>query len=285
MRNSSIKGEKINPQSKKTETVNKSAPPPTTQNLPQTDERMIPHAADAVTLAEHLYRYRFATNYTAACDVLDVACGEGYGASGIKLRNAKSVIGIDVDKTACDYVSNRYKIKTHCASAEALPLPSNSIDTIVSFETIEHLTRPKTFLDECERILRPQGTLVLSTPNKNVYRQGGAPNPFHVNELGLDELLPMVTRDYALVNVWWQSATFASSKITNIPYLIHKIRRYLFLRFGKYWINKMRRDAAMLIAAESEPLPKILNTFRVYDYNKRLRITPGYWILVCTKKK
>jgi len=48
---------------------------------------------------------------------------------------------------------------------DPLPIPNNTADVVVAGEIIEHLINPFRFLLEVRRILKPGGTLVLSTPN------------------------------------------------------------------------------------------------------------------------
>lgn len=53
---------------------------------------------------------------------------------------------------------------------EPLPCPPGSFDTIVAAEVIEHLENPRAVARELFRLLRPGGTLVLSTPNNESIR-------------------------------------------------------------------------------------------------------------------
>ena len=53
---------------------------------------------------------------------------------------------------------------------ESLPLPDRSFDSIVSTEVIEHLENPRAVFREFSRLLRPQGTLLVSTPNQESLR-------------------------------------------------------------------------------------------------------------------
>nr|MEE4266987.1 class I SAM-dependent methyltransferase [Candidatus Krumholzibacteria bacterium] len=48
---------------------------------------------------------------------------------------------------------------------EQLDLPAGSVNCVASFEVIEHLFAPKTFLATCHRLLRPSGLLILTCPN------------------------------------------------------------------------------------------------------------------------
>jgi SAM-dependent methyltransferase len=46
-----------------------------------------------------------------------------------------------------------------------IPIPDNSQDIIIATEVFEHLLWPQSILDECRRILKPGGTILISVPN------------------------------------------------------------------------------------------------------------------------
>ena len=90
---------------------------------------------------EHLHRYIIAETACAGKRVLDLACGEGYGAA-ILARRAATVVGIDIDSESIIHARRRYyltNLRFVIGSATDVPLPDASIDVITSFETIEHL--------------------------------------------------------------------------------------------------------------------------------------------------
>jgi hypothetical protein len=103
----------------------------------------------------------------------------------------------------------------------ALPLPAASIDLVVSFETIEHLSAQRAMLAEFRRVLAPDGVLVISSPNRPVYNEGGAvENQYHVRELDRDELRALL--DPAFPRQAWygqrviaQSALWAEAQQSN----------------------------------------------------------------------
>ncbi|HQZ97966.1 MAG TPA: class I SAM-dependent methyltransferase [Pyrinomonadaceae bacterium] len=140
---------------------------------------------------EHAARYVFALPFVENKRVLDIACGTGYGI-GLLRSKAKFVTGVDIDPVAAN------EAKAECGENGAvllgnglgLPFDEATFDVITSFETLEHLHERGDFLAELQRVLTPDGTLILSTPNAN-YSQpvNGVPaNPFHIHEYEPGEL-------------------------------------------------------------------------------------------------
>lgn len=160
-----------------------------------TGERFIPGAAGEIWY-EHWHRYHFAAPLVAGRDVLDVACGTGYG-SALLAQSAARVTGADISLDTVAHARTRYatvpNLEFHRADCAAMPFADASFDAVVSFETIEHITAQEAFLDEVRRVLRPGGLAILSCPNKVEYTdKRGAVNEFHVRELYRDELAALV---------------------------------------------------------------------------------------------
>lgn len=160
--------------------------------LADTGERMMPALSGQHTFWEHVWRYRFAVRNTGPGRVLDVACGEGYGTASLAARGQRQAVGVDLDPLTCEHARRTYGIEVHCASALELPFAESSFDTVVSFETIEHLDAPAAFIAECARVLRPGGKLIISTPNRPVYAQRGPANAFHQQELSWEEFASLL---------------------------------------------------------------------------------------------
>jgi hypothetical protein len=59
-------------------------------------------------LLGHVYRYAFASCFVAGKRVLDMTCGEGYGAAALQKAGAAHVIGVDVSEFACLHAGKRY---------------------------------------------------------------------------------------------------------------------------------------------------------------------------------
>jgi ubiquinone/menaquinone biosynthesis C-methylase UbiE len=137
---------------------------------------------DAKRRAFHLDRYRFACRRVKGKRVLDCATGTGYGVRLLReIGNAASVIGVDIDPRATDYGRRNHQVGSTwfiCSSADRLALPDGCIDIIVSFETLEHVPDDGALIGEFYRVLRPEGLLIVSTPNQWPL----ADAPFHVRE-------------------------------------------------------------------------------------------------------
>jgi ubiquinone/menaquinone biosynthesis C-methylase UbiE len=146
---------------------------------------------------EHLERYRYATAFIRGADVIDIACGSGYGSKILADAGAKSVRGFDVDKSAALYAREHFaapNLSYDQGNAEDLiSVLDDSADFVVSFETIEHLNRVDSYLQEVKRILRPNGQFLVSTPDRRLascmYPLRGRPNNgFHTVEFTGPEL-------------------------------------------------------------------------------------------------
>lgn len=169
-----------------------------------TGERFVP-TEHGVIRQEHLHRYACCLPLVAGKQVLDVASGEGYG-SAMLASVAASVRGVDISQEAVDHATSRYadiaNLQYLQGSAAAIPLPDDSVDVVVSFETVEHLLEQEEMLAQIRRVLRPDGLLVMSSPNKMVYSdKAGYHNDFHVKELYLEEFVDLLRTQFPAIRV------------------------------------------------------------------------------------
>lgn len=160
-----------------------------------TGERLIPGVFGKVA-AEHLHRYAFTFNFVRGKKVLDIASGEGYG-SNLIAKYAREVIGIDISKEAVGHAKEKY-VKSNLAfdvgSVLDIPCESGIFDVVVSFETIEHISDHKKMISEVKRVLKTNGVLIISTPEKSVYSDKTKyTNPYHEMELYEQEFLVLIS--------------------------------------------------------------------------------------------
>jgi ubiquinone/menaquinone biosynthesis C-methylase UbiE/glycosyltransferase involved in cell wall biosynthesis len=164
---------------------------------------------------EHHHRYLFAAQYCAGKDVLDIACGEGYG-SALIAQVANSVVGADIDADAVAFAQSSYgndRLSYLHSDATAIKLPDASLDVVISFETIEHFYDHETFMLEVQRVLRPDGLLIISSPNRTVYtNEDDHHNEFHIREMDREEFRALLSSHYRHVDLLEQKA-FAGSML------------------------------------------------------------------------
>jgi 2-polyprenyl-3-methyl-5-hydroxy-6-metoxy-1,4-benzoquinol methylase len=96
--------------------------------------------------------------------ILDLGCGTG---NFIKILNKKNkkVEGVEISKKAAQ-IGLKQGLNIKIADLHStFPYKRNSFDTVTAGEIIEHIYDTDFFLDEIKRILKPNGYLILSTPN------------------------------------------------------------------------------------------------------------------------
>lgn len=150
---------------------------------------------------EHVARYVFALSFIKNSNVLDIACGTGYGIGFLK-QQGSFITGVDINIEAALEAKKECGAKAGVLLGDGLGLPfaNETFDVITSFETLEHLQKRANFLSELNRVLRQKGLLILSTPNANYTKpvNGRPSNPFHIHEYTPDELDRELRNDFSV---------------------------------------------------------------------------------------
>ena len=158
--------------------------------LALTGERTLPDVpAENYWFQRHLVVYRWIARRCAGLEVVDLACGEGYGADTLAERAAR-VVGVDANPEAHEHARLRYSrpgVRFVRELVESFAEPS---DAVVFLQTIEHVDNPRAILERVRRLLRPGGVAYVSTPNVLTLAPPGADrsgNPWHVHEYRAEE--------------------------------------------------------------------------------------------------
>lgn len=264
-----------------------------TTPLEYTGERMVPERADRRTFWEHIYRYRFACGLVRGRRILDIACGEGYGAYALSKAGAASVIGVDICEQTCCHARQKYGLDVRCGNAQAIPLADNSVDVVVSFETIEHLPRVDLFLMECARVLTTRGLLVISTPNQPVY-SAASPNEFHCSEMDQTELTACLAVHFDLRGLygqssvaanWWSVRSWAArnsgwNRVRGVWRVKSLLCPHLFQHRGASY----RQRPVEAILRRDNPLSTWVNPFLVRPWSRWAGEQPSYFLAVAQKR-
>ncbi|MFI4957138.1 MAG: class I SAM-dependent methyltransferase [Gammaproteobacteria bacterium] len=239
--------------------------------LPWTGERYIPGIEGNIVL-EHTHRYLLAREFVHGKKVLDIASGEGYGSNFLS-EVAESVIGVDIAEDAVNFANQQYKkpgIEFRVGSCSTIPLENGSVDVVVSFETIEHHDEHEAMMAEIKRVLRPNGLLIMSSPDRHEYSDvPGNKNPFHVKELYQHEFEQLLNAYFAHAKLFGQRVVHGSS----ISCLSKEVSDYVSYHGD---INEMHKSHGVIrpeyfIALASDgPLPSVPHSFftETVDYRQ-----------------
>ena len=131
-------------------------------------------------LALQVARYRLAAEFVRDADVVDCACGTGYGSEILREAGARSVQGVDLDRSALEFARLRH---AHPGityyEADALRFTPTPRPTVwVSIETVEHLPHPEAYVARVAQVLPAGGRFIASVP-VTVSTDG---NPHHLHD-------------------------------------------------------------------------------------------------------
>lgn len=199
--------------------------------LELTGERTLPGIPEEnYWFRRHEAAYAALAPFTVGAVLLEAGCGEGYGAD-LLARSARRVVAVDYDPAAVTHAAARYPSLTVVrGDLQRLPLADGSVEVVATLQVLEHLHDQAGFLRECARVLRPAGTLLLTTPNRLTFSPGrDTPvNPFHTREFSPTELAALLDREFA-------------------------VTRLLGLRHGRRLAGEERRHGSLLDAQLAEP--------------------------------
>jgi SAM-dependent methyltransferase len=168
-------------------------------------ERIIPDETAPGILALHLKRYVFARPYVQDKDVLDAACGVGYGTAYLA-EPASRVVGVDIDAGTLSYAQHRYgapNVEFLQMDVTELDMPAASFDVVVSFETLEHVRDAPAAVGEAARVLREGGIYIVSTP-RVTETTSNPENPFHATEYSPEDFADLLAGSFADVELYGQ---------------------------------------------------------------------------------
>jgi 2-polyprenyl-3-methyl-5-hydroxy-6-metoxy-1,4-benzoquinol methylase len=96
--------------------------------------------------------------------LLDIGCGNGHFLFIMKKRGWKT-IGVEIDPESVRIARELYKLTVFNGELEDAAFPDHSFDAITLTHVLEHIYDPLSLLEECHRILSPEGHIYITTPN------------------------------------------------------------------------------------------------------------------------
>lgn len=157
--------------------------------------------------ALHRFAYAIVGEYARPTDrLLEIGFGEGYGSEIVEGWVA-DYVGVEVDKEAVTHAAEKYQGSTasfvHYDGA-TLPFSDASFELTISFQVIEHVGDPEAFLREAQRVTRPDGSVLIVTPNRNYRLEAGERpwNRYHVREFSPAELQAVMQTAFDIVEIF-----------------------------------------------------------------------------------
>ena len=150
-----------------------------------TGERTLPDVpAENYWFRRHLAAYEWIAERCGGLDVVDMACGEGYG-TAVLARRAARVVGVDANPEAHEHARARYTAPGVRFARDLIETFDERCDALVLLQTIEHVQDAEGTLRRLRSLVGPGGRLFVSTPNVLTLAPPGAENsgnPWHVRE-------------------------------------------------------------------------------------------------------
>jgi len=202
----------------------KPAPFENFNEIADTGERILP-AVDgeiSVVFSRHKFAYEYVRQLVAGKSVIDVGCGAGYGCK-ILAETALSVCGVDYSAEAIAYCQRHFSgpsITYLQMDANALAL-GRQFDIAVTFQVIEHIPNPGDFIEKLKRVVKPSGTIFITTPNVKKPQGAKDANPFHCSEMDYTRFHQLISNKFSafeILGVAYASQNRMRSFVGKLPF-------------------------------------------------------------------
>jgi ubiquinone/menaquinone biosynthesis C-methylase UbiE len=132
--------------------------------------------------------------------VLDVGCGEGMITNFTVAQpyvDKQRIIGVDPSPDLVGF-ANHWRLPSHflVSVGEALPFIDNGFDCVIAAELLEHVVDPDRLIEECRRVLKKMGTIVLTTPleEEKWLINAPLPNPLHLRSYTVEQMRELLSK-------------------------------------------------------------------------------------------
>lgn len=206
-----------------------------------------------VTVQRCFYAYEFAAETVKNKVCADIGCADGYGTQYLA-GFAQKITGVDYSSETVAEASKKHAHLTNLnfvqSAVPPLPFEDQSLDVVTAFQFIEHIHDRLGFMYEVNRVLKPGGVFLCSTPNN---KMSIARNPFHVHEYTFDEMqqeASKVFKSFELrgvqgsprVNKYYADNAAWAKKILRLdPLGIHKLLPASLLVKPYNWLTTLMR--------------------------------------------
>jgi len=145
-----------------------------------------------------------AERFAARGTVLEVGCGYGRNLVALAATSARTIVGCDVQRAELERAAreriaplepgSRRRVSLVRQEPWRLPFADGAFDLVVLWQVLEHVfarADKQRVIDECARVLRPGGHLLVETPNQ------WFPVDYHDNRIPFAHwILPRAAREW-----------------------------------------------------------------------------------------
>jgi SAM-dependent methyltransferase len=121
--------------------------------------------ADRVLRLKLGARVRVVRRLRPGGDLLDIGCGSGDFCREMSRRDGWRAKGVEINRRAASFAREQLGLDVFCGQVEDARFPDHSFDIVTMWDVLEHVRDPLRTLQEIERILRPGGSVICSTPH------------------------------------------------------------------------------------------------------------------------
>lgn len=194
---------------------------------------------ESLSFISYRARYEFVTRYIKGDEkVIDLGCGEGWGAAFLSTR-VKKVVAIDMHSKVIERAQKVYCKKNlifQVDDVQKLNINDETIDIVCAFEIIEHIQNDRLFLQEMKRILKPGGILFISTPNRLVSLiQHNKIYKYHIREYLYSEFYMLINSLFEKFEIYGQA-----------PFVVNHLRKRVYKFRDIYNSGGLRKMSRIL---------------------------------------
>lgn len=257
-------------------------------------ERIVPGTKEwDAFYANHILRYQFAATILRDDSIntlLDAACGVGYGSAFLANQtSAKHIVAVDRSADALKVAEANFssaKIKFLEDDCHTLQAASayGLFDTVVSFETFEHLPKPMDFLSACFNNLKPSGKIIISTPNKSVSSPEQLNWEYHEKEYTASELYDCLQKaGYKNIQLFGQQFNLKGKIKNEVRGELNSLFSNPFVRAGVWLQAKLKGYKPKAVLKET------IDDFEIVSYQNpgdcESKGTDGPFVLIAVAVK
>ncbi len=189
-----------------TKSVIQQQQPPGVPPLEMTGERTLPDVPqENYWYQRHVVVYEWVARRAVGRRVVDLACGEGYGAAILAARAAE-VTGVDANPEAYEHARLKYRRPNLRFTRELVEEFASPVDVAVFLQTIEHVRDPENMVRHFATLVADtDGEVVVSTPNVLTLAAPGeakSDNPWHIKEYRPGEFHELLRRHFEEVDLY-----------------------------------------------------------------------------------